>query len=166
YRKQALRWHPDKNPENKEQAEKKFKDIAEAYEVLSDKHKQDVYDRYGRGGASHAEAGRPTSDSDFNWPGFTFRRPEDVFREFFAGTDIFSDFFMSPFIPSSEIQRGNGNLRSVISQTVIINGKRITNRRTVENGVERLEVEEDGQLKSIRVNGKDLPVPATGRQQR
>uniref|UniRef100_A0A8B9LTN5 J domain-containing protein n=1 Tax=Astyanax mexicanus TaxID=7994 RepID=A0A8B9LTN5_ASTMX len=34
YRKLALRWHPDKNPDNKEEAERKFKEIAEAYEVL------------------------------------------------------------------------------------------------------------------------------------
>ncbi|KAG6930253.1 DnaJ heat shock protein family (Hsp40) member B3, partial [Chelydra serpentina] len=36
YRKAALKWHPDKNPENKEHAERRFKEIAEAYEVLSD----------------------------------------------------------------------------------------------------------------------------------
>lgn len=37
YRKLALQWHPDKNPDNKEDAEKKFKQIAQAYEVLSDR---------------------------------------------------------------------------------------------------------------------------------
>ena len=36
YRKMALRWHPDKNPDSKEEAEEKFKEISEAYEVLSD----------------------------------------------------------------------------------------------------------------------------------
>uniref|UniRef100_A0A8D0BY02 J domain-containing protein n=1 Tax=Salvator merianae TaxID=96440 RepID=A0A8D0BY02_SALMN len=36
YRKKALKWHPDKNPENKQYAEQRFKEIAEAYEVLSD----------------------------------------------------------------------------------------------------------------------------------
>ena len=37
YRRLALRWHPDKNPDNREEAEKRFKEIAQAYEVLSDR---------------------------------------------------------------------------------------------------------------------------------
>lgn len=54
YRKNALKYHPDKNPGDKE-AERKFKEISEAYEVLSDEKKRQIYDQYGadalRGGA-------------------------------------------------------------------------------------------------------------------
>ncbi|XP_053326682.1 dnaJ homolog subfamily B member 2 [Spea bombifrons] len=185
YRKQALKWHPDKNPDNKEHAEKKFKDIAEAYEVLSDKQKRDAYDRYGKDGFSRAEASR-SSDPRFHGFGFTFRSPDEVFREFFGGRDPFSDFFddfgmfsgvrgegtrhsrSSPLFsfsfPSdaaftsfstfgSEGFGGSGQFCSVSTSTKIVNGKRVTTKRVVENGVERVEVEEDGQLKSIRVNG-------------
>lgn len=48
YRKQALRYHPDKN--KSPGAEEKFKEIAEAYDVLSDQKKKDIYDRYGEEG--------------------------------------------------------------------------------------------------------------------
>jgi curved DNA-binding protein len=47
YRKLALKWHPDKNPNNKAQAEEKFKKISEAYAVLSDQEKRNQYDTYG-----------------------------------------------------------------------------------------------------------------------
>ncbi|CAH1238293.1 DNAJB2 [Branchiostoma lanceolatum] len=111
YRKQALKWHPDKNPDNKENAEKKFKEIAEAYEVLSDKQKRDIYDRYGKdgitgntgGGSRGGRAGANFNFEDFGAaPGgsfhhFTFRDPEEVFREFFGGADPFADFFNDDF---------------------------------------------------------------------
>ena len=53
YRKLALKYHPDKN--KAAGSEEKFKEIAEAYEVLSDKKKRDVYDRYGEDGLKGSE---------------------------------------------------------------------------------------------------------------
>ncbi|KAJ1812007.1 DnaJ sub B member 2, partial [Coemansia sp. RSA 2598] len=50
YRKLALKWHPDRHKDDKEAAEKKFKDISEAYEVLSDKNKRQIYDQFGEEG--------------------------------------------------------------------------------------------------------------------
>lgn len=49
YRNQARKWHPDKHPNNKDFAEEKFKEIAEAYDVLSDQQKRQIYDVYGEG---------------------------------------------------------------------------------------------------------------------
>ncbi|XP_069933317.1 dnaJ homolog subfamily B member 6 isoform X6 [Oryctolagus cuniculus] len=93
YRKLALKWHPDKNPDNKEEAERKFKQVAEAYEVLSDAQKRDIYDKYGKEGLNGGGGGGSHFDAPFEF-GFTFRNPEDVFREFFGGRDPFSfDFF-------------------------------------------------------------------------
>lgn len=47
YRKLAMKWHPDKNPDIPEEAARKFQEIGEAYDVLSDKEKRGIYDRYG-----------------------------------------------------------------------------------------------------------------------
>ena len=91
YRKLALKWHPDKNPDNKEEAEAKFKSIAEAYEVLSDKKKRDVYDRYGKAGLTGGGGGG-SAGPDFH---FEFHDPKDIFKEFFGGRDPFADMFAS-----------------------------------------------------------------------
>ena len=52
YRKAALKWHPDRNPENKPEAETKFRECTEAYSVLSDSQKRQIYDTYGHAGLS------------------------------------------------------------------------------------------------------------------
>lgn len=116
YRKLALKWHPDRNPNDKANAEKKFKEISEAYDVLSDKDKRAVYDQYGEEGlkagggapppngfpfgASGTEgmrggrfggAGGPFVFTTSSGRGYRPRQAEDIFREFFgAGFDPFS----------------------------------------------------------------------------
>jgi molecular chaperone DnaJ len=79
YRKQALKFHPDKNPGNKN-AEEKFKEAAEAYEVLSNDEKKSRYDRFGH-------AGMGGSGNGFGGAGMTM---EDIFSSF---GDIFGDAF-------------------------------------------------------------------------
>ncbi|KAJ8775810.1 hypothetical protein J1605_016037 [Eschrichtius robustus] len=50
---------------------------------------------------------------------------------------------------------GMGNYKSISTSTKVVNGRKITTKRIVENGQERVEVEEDGQLKSLTINGKE-----------
>lgn len=76
YRKQAMKYHPDRNPDDKE-AEEKFKSCTEAYEVLSDEKKRQIYDTYGHDGLKN---------SGYRGPG----NAEDIFSSF---GDIFGDLF-------------------------------------------------------------------------
>lgn len=97
YRKQALKWHPDKNPENKEEAEGKFKLISEAYEVLSDKDKREVYDKYGKEGLTGGAVRNESANGAGFARVFVFRNPEEIFRDFFGGFDPFENIFNMAF---------------------------------------------------------------------
>src|SRR5260370_37563659 len=77
YRKSALKWHPDRNPENKEEAEVRFRECTEAYSILSDPNKRQIYDTYGHAGL--AGAGAPT---DFNRT--VFQGFHDIFGGLFG----------------------------------------------------------------------------------
>lgn len=81
YRKKAIQFHPDKNPGDK-QSEEKFKEAAEAYEILSDQQKRQRYDQYG-----HAGVGGASGGGGFNGGGMNM---EDIFSHF---GDIFGGHF-------------------------------------------------------------------------
>jgi molecular chaperone DnaJ len=82
YRKSAMQWHPDRNPENKHEAEIRFRECTEAYTILSDPKKRQIYDSYG-----HAGLAGVASQPDFN--GTVFQDFHDIFGEFFGFEDLF-----------------------------------------------------------------------------
>jgi len=91
YRKLAVRWHPDKNPNNKATAEKNFREIAEAYQVLSKEESRQSYDRYGKKGGQF-------DFKTFNFSSFA----DELFSDFFGDKDPVSDFFDGLFSNSKK----------------------------------------------------------------
>ena len=96
YRKLAMKWHPDKNPNNKKEAEAKFKQISEAYEVVSDPQKRLIYDQEGEEGLKGQVPHPGASTQGFSNGGgggnafrFNPRNAEDIFAEFFGGAAPF-----------------------------------------------------------------------------
>ncbi|XP_071723488.1 uncharacterized protein [Rutidosis leptorrhynchoides] len=81
YRRLAMKWHPDKNPNDKIEAEARFKQISEGYEVLSDPQKRTIYDQHGEEGLKDMP---PPSSNGAGSKGFNPRNAEDIFAEFFG----------------------------------------------------------------------------------
>lgn len=103
FRKLAKQYHPDANPDNKEEAEKKFKEINEAYETLSDPQKRKMYDQFGPDGP--AGFGGGAGGGSYYTSGF------DGFSDFGDLGDIFSSFFEGGFGGRSSRRNNNGPVK-------------------------------------------------------
>lgn len=148
YRKQALEWHPDRHKDEKEAAEKRFKEINEAYQILSDSQKRQAYDQFGHDAFSPGGAGGFAGQNPFagqqggQWgpftytytssgqggspfAGFDFGDPFDIFEQFFGG---------SPFRRARQVPR--------YSLTIDF--------MEAARGVEK-QVEIDGKLRKIKI---------------
>ena len=99
YRRLALKWHPDKNPNNIEMATEKFNEISEAFEVLGDKQKRKQYDMFG----------------NINYNQTPKQNPQDVFNHFF--NDINQDTFFENILNSkmNSLNINNVNVRTNIN---------------------------------------------------
>ncbi len=141
YRKQALEWHPDRHKDNKAPAEKKFKEINEAYQVLSDPQKKQAYDQYGSDAFSPGggfRGGNPFGGANGGQYGpFTYTYSQGGANPFGEGGfgdpfDIFESFFggASPFggrarqVPRYSITIDFMEAAKGVSKEVSINGKK------------------------------------------
>jgi molecular chaperone DnaJ len=134
YRKLALEYHPDKNPDNPE-AESKFKEASEAYNVLSDQSKKQMYDRYG----SEAPQGRHGPQG---FGGF-----EDVFRGFGFGQSGFREFY------NDMGQRGRSQ-QNVVNEVQV--GLNITFEESIKGTNKKISFNYKANCGKCNGNGQDF----------
>jgi len=182
YRKLALKWHPDKNPDNAEEAEAKFKEIGEAYEVLKDPKKRKTYDNGGMDAVftdfgdifEHFNAhnffdgifaddpffqqhfgGSPFSNGHSNGHNDPFGGMGFGGSMFGGGMFGGDDMFSSSFSSFGGGMGGGGaNVMSQSISTSYVNGKKVTTKKVTKNGQTIVEKYENDQLVHKAINGQ------------
>jgi DnaJ-class molecular chaperone len=140
YRKQALEWHPDRHKDDKEAAEKRFKEINEAYQILSNPQKKTAYDNYGHDaftsgggnpftGGFQGGAGSPftytyTSGGENPFGNMDFGDPFDIFESFFGGGNPFGQAGRRQQIPRYSITIDFMEAVKGVSKEVSIGGSK------------------------------------------
>ena len=158
YRKLAIKYHPDRNPGDKE-AEAKFKEINEAHEVLSDKQKRARYDQFGHAGVGGASGnpfanGNPFSNGGFNYNGQTFNFE-------FGNGGVFDDILGNLFGFGGP-RRPRRGADYQVAVTITFEEAIFGTTKTVDNNGKALKVKipagiDDGM--SVRIRGKGGPAP-------
>ena len=132
YRKKAIEFHPDKNPNDKT-AEEKFKEAAEAYEILSDQNKRQRYDQFGHAGTKFEGGG-------FNWSDFSHGNDDflrDVFASFFGSGGQFSGGFRNFTRGFAEEYHGGGGHQQRRTRGSDLRVKVRLNLKEIATGVEK-----------------------------
>jgi len=136
YRKQAVLWHPDKNPDNRSEAEEKFKKVSEAYQVLSDPEKRKLYDQHGI--SSNNSLPKTTGTQGFVHIFSGGLDPEELFRKFFSQDDFFLHRPRSVFKGSNQ----KINLMCDLKELCTGHNRTFNIRRKVYDNNEIKEIEE------------------------
>ncbi len=157
YRKLAMKYHPDKNPNNKAESEKKFKEIVVAYECLSDPNKRRTYDLTGDQTINNSHQSQPNynfngipKNFQFNYNSFTGSPPNGFNAGDFDMSSIFEEL-MGDFFPSSSTRsRYNDNNSDSNTMSII--------RKNLDLSLEELY---NGVTKTLKV--KDSIVTRNGK---
>lgn len=154
YRKLALKFHPEKNPDD-QQAADKFMQVAEAYDVLADPRKRAVYDQFGEEGLKN---GVPSGSIDTGaWTkGYVFHgNPLNTFRDFFGGDNPFQEFYDRV---DGDLSMGFGGLNGrgakkqdpPIERDLHLSLEEVYHGCTKKMKISRRVMNEDGHTSSIR----------------
>ena len=167
YRKLAIKYHPDKNPGDKE-AEAKFKEVSEAHEVLSDKQKRARYDQFGFAGVGNGPMGGTGSANPFGGQNGSFNFNGQEFHFDFGGGDPLGDILGSMFGFGGARRRGPVRGADLQTSVVIDFSEAIFGTtKEVPYRSETLKVKipagiDDGQM--IRITGRGEPAPTKDAQ--